>query len=54
MNENFHVIWSFCYAFFSIRLGVFLRRYPIARLMVIVYMVSRLLQFYHYTGFFIS
>ena len=25
---------------FSIRLGVFLRRYPIARVMVIVYMVS--------------
>ena len=27
---------------FSIRLGVFLRRYPIARVMVIVYMVSEL------------
>jgi len=31
------VIMSVCY---SVRLGVFLRRYPVARVFVIVYMVS--------------
>lgn len=33
---------GFCVLLCSIRLGIFLRRYPIARAFVIIYMVSQL------------
>lgn len=42
--EITHAFWVlFLLCLCSIRLGIFLRRYPIARVFVIIYMVSKIL-----------